>query len=289
MLSKKAPKTGNRSGKKQKKFTLMMLIVALTAIFSPAALSEEAISENTSIEGDLIWNFVLAADAVRSNISEIDRALLDASLALSDTGIEGIEAQQVLANLTTAGPWVVDCITADLNGIIIEVEPDEYRYIAGMSIIDQEHIQQLLSTRRPVGLAYIESVQGFYAMVFASPIFDEDGKLVGAVTVLVNSTEFFGTVLAPYQPEGSDKIWAMMPDGTIIYDTDVEQIDKNTFTYPLFAEFSELLAVGRRVEMERSGTGAYEIFGTEKEVFWTTIDYQGREIRLLLSVDVEEN
>lgn len=289
MLSKKTPTTGHLSGKKQNKLSLIMLTIALTATLASTALSEEAISENTSTDGDLIWNFVLATDAVCSNILDIDRALLDASLALSDTGIEGVEAQQVLTNLTAVGPWVIDCITFDLNGTIVEVEPEEYRYIAGMSVIDQEHSQQLLATGRPVGLAYFETVQGFYAMVFGSPIFDEDMRLIGAVTVLVNSTEFFEAVLTPYQPGGSAEIWAMMPDGTVIYDTDAEQIGKNTFTDPLFAEFSELLALGRRVEMERAGTGAYEIFGTTRQAFWTTVDYQGREIRVLLSVEVGEN
>ena len=289
MLSKKTPKPGNQSGRNQKKFPLMMLAIALTAIFAPAAFSEEAISENTSIDGNLIWDFVLATDAVGSSISNIDRALLDASLALSDTGIEGIEAQQVLANLTAVGPWVIDCITFDLNGTIIEVEPDEYRYIAGMSVIDQEHNQQLLATRRPVGLAYFETVQGFYAMVFGSPIFDEEGRLMGAVTVLVNSTEFFGTVLAPYQPGGPAKIGVLMPDGTIIYNTDAVQIGKNPFTDPLYAEFSELLALAKRTETERTGKGSYEISGIKREGFWTTVDYQGREIRLLLSVDVGED
>jgi len=289
MLSKKTPTTGHLSTKKQKMFALTMLTIALTAIFVPTAFSEDAISENTSIDGDLIWDFVLATDAVRSNISDIDRALLDASLALSDTGIEGIEAQQVLTNLTAVGPWVIDCITFDLNGTIIEVEPEEYRYVVGMSIIDQPHIQQLLSTGRPVGLAYIESVEGLYSMDFDSPIFDEDGRLMGAVSVLVNTTEFFEAVLAPYQPGGSAKIEASTPDGTNIYDTDAEQIGKNTLTDPLFAGEEELLALARIVETESSGTGAYEIFGTKRQGFWTTVDYQGREIRLILSVDAKEN
>ncbi len=262
----------------------MVLLAAFTSLV-PASLGEDAGSDDVEVSWDLIWSFVLATDAVNANLSEIDRALLDASLTLTDAGVEGPEAQEVLDDLAGLGPWVVDCITVDLNGTIVEVMPEEYQYVAGTSIIDQEHIERLLSTRRPVGLAYIESVEGFYAMDFASPIFDGEGRLTGAVTVLVNSTELFGTVLAPYQPEGSAKIWAMMPDGTIISDPDSEQIGRNTFTDPLFQPFPDLLAVAGRVEMERSGTGRYEISGTTRDVFWTTADYQGSEIRILLSVD----
>lgn len=275
-----------RSRKMPKLFTLTVLAAALATFLIPAAFGADAGSNEAETDWDLIWSFVQAVDAVSANLAEIDQALLDASLALSDAGIEGQEARKVLDDLTDVGPWVVDCITVDLNGTIVEVRPAEYQQVVGTSIRDQEHIERLFSTRRPVGLAYIKSVEGFRAMDFASPIFDEGGRFAGAVTVLVNSTELFGQALAPYQPDGRAKIWVMMPDGTIIYDSDAEQIGRNTFSDPLFQQFPDLLAVGERVEMERSGHGTYEISGTERDVFWTTADYQGEEIRLLLSVDV---
>jgi hypothetical protein len=285
-LSTRTPKTIRRSRKMPKLFTLMVLAAALATFLIPAAFGADAGSNEAETDWDLIWSFVQAVDAVSANLAEIDQALLDASLALSDAGIEGQEARKVLDDLTDVGPWVVDCITVDLNGTIVEVRPAEYQQVVGTSIRDQEHIERLFFTRRPVGLAYINSVEGFRAMDFASPIFDDGGRFAGAVTVLVNSTELFGQALAPYQPDGRAKIWVMMPDGTIIYDSDAEQIGRNTFSDPLFQQFPNLLAVGERVEMERSGHGTYEIFGTERDVFWTTADYQGEEIRLLLSVDV---
>lgn len=274
------------SRKTPKLFALTVLAAALATFLIPAAFGADAGSNEAETDLDLIWSFVQAEDAVSANLAEIDQALLDASLALSDAGIEGQEARKVLDDLTDVGPWVVDCITVDLNGTIVEVRPAEYQQVVGTSIRDQEHIERLFSTRRSVGLAYINSVEGFRAMDFASPIFDEGGRFAGAVTVLVNSTELFGQALAPYQPDGRAKIWVMMPDGTVIYDSDTEQIGRNTFSDPLFQQFPDLLAVGERVEMERSGHGTYEIFGTQRDIFWTTADYQGKEIRLLLSVDV---
>jgi len=285
-LSTRTPKTMRRSGKMPKLFALTVAAAALATFLLPAAFGEEAGSNEAETDGDLIWSFVQAVDSVSATLAEIDQALLDASLALSGVGIEGQKAQKILDDLTDVGPWVVDCITVDLNGTIVEVRPAEYQQVVGTSIRDQEHIERLFSTRCPVGLAYINSVEGFYAMDFASPIFDEEGRFAGAVTVLVNSTELFGQALAPYQPDSGAKIWVMMPDGTVIYDSDAEQIGRNTFGDPLFQQFPDLLAVGERVEMERSGHGTYEIFGTERDVFWTTADYQGEEIRLLLSVDV---
>ncbi len=263
----------------------MVLLAAFAPSLVPAASGEDAGSDDVERGWDLIWCLVQATDSVSANLAEIDRSLLDASLALSETGIEGQKAREVLGDLAGLGPWVVDCITVDLNGTIVEVVPEEYQDVRGTSIIDQEHIERLLSTGRPSGLAYIMSVEGFFAMDFASPIFDEEGRLVGAVTVLANSTELFDTALAPHQPRGRAEIWAMTPEGTIIYDSDAEEIGRNTFTDPLFQPFPDLLAVAERVKVERSGKGSYEIFGTAREVFWTTVDYQGEEMRLLLSRD----
>jgi hypothetical protein len=285
MRSRDKPKTVGRSRMAPKLFVLTVVVAALAALLLPAALSEEEGPGGAETDADLIWSLVQATDSVGADLAEIDRALLDASLALSDAGIEGKEARAVLGDLAGLGPWVVDCITVDLNGTIVEVVPEEYQEVRGTSIRDQEHIERLLSTGRPTGLAYIMSVERFFAMDFASPIFNEEGRLIGAVTVLVNSTEFFGTALASSQPEGGANIWAMTPEGTIIYDLDAEEIGRNTFTDPLFQPFSDLLAVAERVKMERSGKGSYEIFGKAREVFWTTVDYQGEEIRLLLSLD----
>lgn len=283
MIPIKTSKSMRRPGNMPKLFALMLVAAATAAILLPAAFCEEEGPSGAETEADLIWRLVQATDSVGADLAEIDQALLNASLALSETGIEGPDAWVVLSNLAGLRPWVVDCITIDLNGTIVEVAPEEYEEVKGTSIGDQEHIERLFSTKRPVGLAYIMSVEGFRAMDFASPIFDEEGKLIGAVTVLVNSTELFGTALEPYQPGGSANIWAMMPDGIIIYDSDAEQIGRNSFTDPLFQPFPDLSEVAEKVKMERSGKGSYEISGTAREVFWTTVDYQGEEIRLLLS------
>lgn len=283
----KSMKPTRLSGNAPKLFALMMVAAALAILLLPVTFCEEESPSGAEIEADLIWGLVQAADSVGADLAEIDQALLDASLDLSVTGIEGPDAREVLGDLAGMGPWVVDCITVDLNGTIVEAAPEEYQDVRGTSIKDQEHIERLLSTNQPAGLAYIMSVEGFYAMDFASPIFDEEGRLIGAVTVLANSTELFGTALEPHQPGGSANIWAMTPDGTVIYDTNAEEIGRNTFTDPLFMPFSDLLAVAERVKMERSGKGSYEIFETAREVFWTTVDYQGEEVRLLLSQDAK--
>jgi hypothetical protein len=272
------------------------LAVTLACLLAPGAI---ALNESGSqvenpppaISQDILWSFIQAGDSLGSNLTRIDAALADASFALSKTGLQGPKAQAVLANLSTVDPAQIDCITVGLNGSILEVEPSEYSYVKGDNIGYQEHIKKLFAARRPAGMAYIKTVEGFYAADFAAPVFDESGCIIGATTILINVTEFLGQILAPYQPENGMKIWAMQPDGFILYETDASQIGLNAFEDPMFRQFPDLIALVERIRMDSSGYGTYEFYNDQhtqtvkKGLYWTTIYHQGAPIRLMLTVD----
>jgi len=276
------------------RFAYLIMAQSLVIMLAMSSLAAGVdVGPGTSSEENLMWKFVQAEDAVNANLTKIDLALAKASLELSKTGLAGDGAQDILRNLTRADPSAIDCITVGSNGTILEVVPEEYGYIRGEEIGQQEHIKHLFSTKRPVGLAYIKTVEGFDAMDFEAPVFDQDGCLIGATSVLINSTQFFGDVLQPYQPVSGAKIWALQPDGLVLYDTDLTQIGQNTFKSPIFQQFPDLLAIAKRVELDRSGYGTYEFFNEDhsakakKAIYWTTIGYQGSEMRLALSMELE--
>ena len=61
--------------------------MALAFLLAPAA--GEGGSKGEAIDGALIWSLVLATDAVGAELTEIETALLEASLSLSVTWIVG--------------------------------------------------------------------------------------------------------------------------------------------------------------------------------------------------------
>ncbi|NYT01690.1 MAG: hypothetical protein GKC10_02890 [Methanosarcinales archaeon] len=247
---------------------------------------QETSFDTPQASAELMWRYIQAVDSVNSNLSAIDERLAYACAALSRTGLQGPGTSEILRDLSATGQGMVDAITIDANGTIVEVEPQEYQHIRGMDIGDQEHVKTVMDTRRPLGLDYISTVEGFDALAFTAPVFDEQGVFLGAASVLINSTEFFFAALAPFQPESGAKIGVMKPDGLVLYDLDSQQIGKNTFSDPLFQEQEEILALGRRMEGERTGLGTYEFANTTREALWTTIDFQGRQIRMVLNVDL---
>lgn len=279
-------------------FRLLLYIASAFALSSLVVMGAMALNANNSqlqnqppaVSQEILWNFIRAEDSLSTNLTKIDEALTNASSALTETSLQGPKAQIVLANLCAVDPSAIDCITIGMNGSILEVAPNEYSYIKGKNIGDRDYIKKLFATRRPAGMAYIKTIEGFYAADFAAPVFDENGCLVGATTILINSTEFLDHILAPYQPENGAKIWAMLPNGFILYETDTSQIGLNAFEDPMFRQFPDLIAIAERVRTDSSGYGTYEFYNNQhkqtvkKGLYWTTIYHQGEPIRLMLTL-----
>lgn len=249
-------------------------------------------SEVFPADGELMWRYMQVNDAVNANLTKIYKNLTAACLSLSKTGLTGEDADHILNNLTHTDPSVIDCITIDINGTILAVEPEEYRNITGINLASQEHIHQLLATKLPTGFRSIMSVEGFYAIDCALPVFNEAGDFIGASTVMFNASKFFSRIIGPYQPGGGAKFWVMDTKGVILYETDSSQIEMS-MEDPIFEQFPVLLALSERTMAERSGYGTYEFFDESHQQiikrgsYWTTTGNLGDEFRLILTVDLE--
>jgi len=266
--------------------------VAAMALAGPAGASDISVFGPQEAGGQSIWRLVAASDAVNSNLSAIQTALLKASLALSETGLDGPDAQKVLSNLTLADAAVIDCITIGADGIVREVEPASFESIRGADLSGQEHVSRTINTRQYLGFYFIKAVEGSYAIDAEMPVFDRNGTFIGTVSLMFNNSQFFERVLAPLQPSNNSKIWvSRADDGMIIYETDSSQLLLNKSS-SIYQEYPELLTLFDRMSLERTGYGSYEFLdqshdrAIEKGCLWTTIPNRGTEMRLVLTLEL---
>lgn len=243
--------------------------------------------------GEDLWRLVSASDAVSANLTKIESALMDASIALSETGIEGPGAKEVLSRLMTADASVIDCITIDPAGTVLEVEPEIFNNIKGENLKIQEHINDTINTRLYSGFHLIKAVEGVYGIDSEMPVFDRNGAFIGTVSFLFNNSQFLENVLSPFQPGGNSKIWvSKADDATILYDTDSSQILLNESS-PMYQNYPELLVLLNRMSMERTGYGTYEFLDQthgetiKKGCYWTTIPNQGMQMRIALTLELQ--
>ena len=242
--------------------------------------------------GEPIWMLLAASDAVSTNLSRIETALIDASIALSKTGIDGQGAREVLSKLTAADSSVIDCITIDTDGIVREVEPESFEGVKGQSLKEQDQVNDTLASRLYSGFHFIKAVEGLYAIDSEMPVFDQNGSFIGTVSFMFNHSQFLGRVLAPFQPGGNSKIWvSKADDATILYETDPSQILLNKSS-AMYQDYPELLGLFDRMSMERTGFGTYRFLDQshgetiKKSCYWTTIPDEGTQMRIVLTQEL---
>ena len=263
-------------------------------VISPehAALDSITFGPQT-VNGETLWRLVSASDAVSANLTKVETALVNASIALSETGIDGPDAKEVLSRLVLVDPSVIDCIAIDPTGTVREVEPSSFESIKGVNLKAQEHINNTINTRLYSGFHLIKAVEGVYAIDSEMPVFDPNGTFIGTVSFMFNSSQFFENVLSPFQPGGNSKIWvSKADDATILYDTDPSQILLNRSS-PMYQNYPELLVLSDRMSIERTGYGTYEFLDQshgetiKKGCYWTTIPNQGTQMRIVLTLELQ--
>jgi hypothetical protein len=271
-------------------FLLILMIILGTTCTACASDGTTFGPQTTGAEP--LWRLLSACDAVNTNLSRIEADLVDASLALSETGIEGPAARAVLSNLTKADTAVIDCITIDARGTVLEVEPMSFESVKGANLKGQKHVNDTINTRLYSGFHFIRAVEGLHAIDSEMPVFDKNGTFMGAVSIMFNNSRFLGSVLAAFQPTGNSNIWvSKADDATILFDTDPTQALLNKSS-SLYQDYPELLKLFDRMSLQRTGYETYEFLDEshgetiKKGCYWTTIPNKGTEMRLVLTLEL---
>ena len=282
----------SNNNKKSLRMVFLLVLVIVMETNCTACASDEASFGPQTTGGEPLWRLLSASDAVNSNLSRIETDLIDASLALSETGIDGPAARAVLSNLTKADASVIDCITIDAKGTVREVEPMSFESVKGANLKGQKHVNDTINTRMYSGFHFIRAVEGLHAIDSEMPVFDRKGTFMGTVSLMFNSSQFLGNVLKAFQPAGNSNIWVCKSDdATILFDTDPTQALFNRSS-SLYQDYPELLSLFDRMSIERIGFETYEFLDEshdetiKKGCYWTTIPNRVTQMRLVLTLEL---
>ena len=229
---------------------------------------------------------------INGELESIDVAVQEACSQLSRTGLDGSQARAILAAIVANNSLIVNAATADMNDILVAVEPSNYSSIEGMDIKDQEqniHMHQLI---RPAMSDMIPLVEGFPGVVMVAPVFDVNSEMIGSLSLVIQPRALIQKYVMPAIADGKFSMWSMQTNGTLIFDPDPAQQDKNLLTDPIYADYPEVLAFTRQVAEQPSGYGTYKYFDKNldddsgrvisKEAYWTTIGLYNAKWRLVV-------
>jgi hypothetical protein len=261
---------------------LMMTLVLMMA--STSARSDDEIPRVLSE----------AKQKITAELHRLDTGLKKAAENLGQTGLTSDQARRILANLCGDFDYAADCAAVDMQGKMVTIEPAPYRQFEGKDIYDQEQVQRILKSGKPVLSSVFRSVEGFPAVDVEYPVVTSTGKRLGQVSVLFQPEKMLGKIIAPLVQGTPSNIWVMEKKGRILYDADNRQIGLHLFTSSLYSPNKSLILLGRRISALPEGKGIYRFRRTSsseevvvKNAAWQSVSLYGNDWRLV-AIHVEK-
>jgi len=206
----------------------------------------------------------------------------------ADTGSESA-IRQLLGAVLDDNLSVLEAAYVDAKGYLRYIEPGDYKNFENTEINDQEHVIAMLKTPSPQFTGGFQAVEGFQAVVIARPLYDSEKRFAGSVNVVIRPELLIDDLLKKTTIPDDYELWIMQLDGKIIYDEDKGEIGKMLFEDPIYADYGNLLELGRKIISSPSGEGSYIYLSPQsgekviKNAIWQTVRLHGREWRVVLA------
>ena len=134
------------------------------------------------------------------------------------------------------------------------------------------------------------AVEKYRAVVIERPLYDSGKQFAGSINLVIRPELLVESLLKKRTIPADYHLWIMQTDGMIIYDLNRKEIGWMLFSDPMYADYGDLLELGKRIAASPTGEGRYIIFpapgSTEKVIknaLWQTVSLHGREWRVVLA------
>jgi len=226
---------------------------------------------------------------LQRNLGQIDESMTKSiDEAGSDIGSES-KIRQLLNKILDENLSVFEAAYVDPKGCLRYIEPGDYKNFENTDINDQAHVIAMLQEPSPQLTSGFPAVEGFQAVVIAHPLYDSKKHFAGSVNAVIRPELLIDALLQKTTIPDDYELWIMQTDGMIIYDQDKGEIGKMLFTDPLYADYGNLLELGKKIVSSPSGEGSYIYLSPQsgekviKNAIWQTVKLRGREWRVVLA------
>ena len=225
---------------------------------------------------------------ITAELTRMDQDLAGLAKRLSETGLKAAETRRMLGDLCRSYVYAVDCAYVDDKGMMVLVGSTKYAGFEGSDVSKQEQVIRLRESKKPVLSNAFRSVEGLETVDLEQPIVSSNGKFEGSVSILIRPESLFSYIFTTALRGMPVEVFVMQTDGRILYDEDEEEVGRMLFEDPMYKPFPQLLALGKLIAREATGSGSYDFIqkGSDKlvrkDAQWSTIGLHGTEWRLVV-------
>jgi len=264
---------------------LIVILFILAASLSLAGCAQTSADPKTAqmqvVAGQL-------ADSIDTGLGDLKAGVLNNSLALSTAGLSGQKAEAVLEKNLLHYPWAVSSLVISRDGMIMTVVPENYAGVVGTNLSWQPQVQKANTDRLPVVSGVFRMAEGFTGISQSSPVFSSSGEYLGYTDITYTPEAFLNRHIQKATNGTDYDVWVIQTDGTILYDGQKDEVGRNLFADPGYAD-PALHEIVSRIMAEPSGTGAYTLHDNNlnrnitRIAAWDTAGIDGARWRVVVS------
>jgi len=228
-------------------------------------------------------------EALSEMMSTMEDSLLKASSEFAANKELPENLEEILKTIYSESPYALDVAFVNTKGVMKVLYPEAYKKYEGVDISDQEQIKKISKIKKPVISELFMSEEDCYAIDVEWPVFNNTSAFKGSLSILLKPEDFFKRIFKERLENPDFELWVMQNDGTIIYDTDSDEIGKNLFKSKLYASYEELISLGKEMINSKTGSGDYTFLETGKEIpvtkeaVWTTVRFHETDWKIVLT------
>lgn len=225
------------------------------------------------------------ADRIKAVMLSIESSAKRCADVVAKDGIAGEESLRAIKNCLNDNPGITTITIDDPNLVVVSAEPTEYSYLIG-SGAGRQAIDKPTLTK-----SYV-FVEGYRGVSQICPIFADDGKKIGYLEMSYQPRSMIANIVHQLIESTPYNVWVIETDGTSLFDTSSSEIGNNLLTDDLYQD-TKLHKFIQTVVKNKEGVGQYTFRDhmtdkvIDKDARWATVDYGGREWRVVLTSPAE--
>ncbi|MDO8872027.1 MAG: cache domain-containing protein [Methanoregula sp.] len=227
--------------------------------------------------------------SIDAGLEDLKAGIRNNSRTLSTAGLAGGEAEKILAENLLRHPWAFSSLVISKEGVVMTAVPENYADMVGMDLSWQPQVQKANTDQVSIVSGVFLMAEGFTGISQSYPVFSPSWEYLGYTDITYAPDAFLGRQIRPVTDGTAYDVWVTQTDGTVIYDTTKEEIGKNLFSDPSYAD-PALQAIFTRIVKEPSGSGKYTFRDREwnrnvtKTAVWDTAGIDGAVWRVVVTL-----
>ena len=274
---------------------LLLFLLTLFSLLAGVSGAEGTASDvNETYHADMQGVINVLSEKILSGLSDLQADNQKSADTLTSTGISGEQATAALNTKVERTAYCHSSLIIDPKGNVTAAAPANYAFLIGQDLSEQDAVKKANDLQKPVLSDLFLLKEGFYGISFSQPVFAEDKTYLGYTDITFRPEDFFSHVAGPVMEQTRYDLMILQPDGTIIYETNEEEIGRNGLTDPLYAD-PQIHQACLDMVAEKTGITTYAFWNTNwnhqvhREAVWDTVEYANQEWRIILIRDLDSS